>query len=217
MERLGLQSVGYMGTSPDGNCLFNAVAQGCSGLSAAFIKQHPGSGQERHIQMRMAAAARLQTDEQLQQLVQADHQHRTSSKPHTRAEHKRSPSAPVASLLGTAVQQDKAWVGGFCIKALALAWNVAIVQLDGSTMQVYTKTHGHGGRMWDTEPAIKYPKAHTRRMVGKEAPAEVFDEDTCFIIYNGRDHFWAALRSGPPVTEAHLQAALGNDCIDHAT
>ena len=168
MERLGLQSVGYMGTSPDGNCLFNAVAQGCSGLSAAFIKQHPSSGQERHTQMRMAAAARLQIDKQLQQLAQADQQLQISGNPHVTAKHKRSPSVPVASSLGADIQQDMAWIGGFCIKALALALNVAIVHLDGSRMQVYTKTHDHGGRMWDTQPAIKYFKAHTRRIVGKK-------------------------------------------------
>jgi hypothetical protein len=37
MNRLNLQSVGYMGTSPDGNCMFNGVSQGLSGMSAAAI------------------------------------------------------------------------------------------------------------------------------------------------------------------------------------
>lgn len=213
LHDLALLSVGYFGTSPDGNCFFNAVAQCQSGLSAVQIRQSPGSGQERHSYLRNCAAVALQqSDQHCQDLVARDATFIRSTYPEVKSMH---PDLPLACAFGLAIKRDKSWVGGWCIKALAVTLGVNIVVLGSNALQLYTKSYSDS-RGWETSPYIQYPRQQTRRTVGKQVPAEVLDPDTCFMVYNGKDHFWAALRSNAGLTTAQLQARFGAASIDFA-
>ena len=216
VKHFGLESVGYMGSSPDGNCLFNAIAQGRSGLSAVYVKRYPGSGQQEHTQLRKAAAAILQSDVLLQQVFQEYAGFWIHRYPAIKSAHERDPSVPIGVLAASVIQQDAEWVGTYCIKAVALALQIPIIVINRDGLQLFTRTFGHGGRGTAEIPVVQYPKAGTRRTVAKVLPAEVMDTDTCFVVYNGRDHFWAALRSDSPATEASLRAKFGDTAIDYA-
>lgn len=72
---LNLQSVGYMCTSPDGNCMFNGVSQRLSGMSAAAICcVQPGNGEDRQAELRSMVVGALLSDVELQAVLQQDPQ-----------------------------------------------------------------------------------------------------------------------------------------------
>ena len=166
--------------------------------------------------MRLMAAQELQNNVQLQQLMQERGMYMLNKHPEIRSQMQRDPSALLAPLLASAIQQDRRWVGDWAIKALALAMQTPIIVINDHDLQLYTTSFGTGGRSFEKEAAIKYPRGGTRRVPKKDVPAEVLDPHTCFLVFNGRDHFWAALRSGAHVTKVQLQSAVGEAFIDYA-
>jgi len=92
INRLNLQSVGYMGTSPDGNCMFNGVSQGLSGMSAAAICLQPGNGEDRQAELRSMVVDTLLTDAELQAILQHDRQAILSNYAELNVQQKRQPS-----------------------------------------------------------------------------------------------------------------------------
>ena len=146
-ELLSLGSVGYWGTSPDGNCGVNALAQYLSAYSADEIRQQSGLGQERQAEVRRTAAHfmsnlcgfaerhAMNVSSKYTGMYEAWKQHQLQGKP-----------VPVADLLAAKVEQDKVWVGNWVIKAIALSLRINIIVLGLSGLSLFTGNLNHSGR-----------------------------------------------------------------------
>ena len=107
IDRLNLQSVGYMGTSPDVKCMFNGVCQGLSGMSAAATCLQPGKGEDRPAELRSIIVDALLTNVELQAVLQQDLQAIVNKHAEIDAQQKRQPSVLIANLLASAVAKDR--------------------------------------------------------------------------------------------------------------
>ncbi|DBA65570.1 TPA: hypothetical protein ACH3X2_003131 [Trebouxia sp. C0005] len=136
IDRLNLQSVCYMGKSPDGNCMFNGVSQGFSGMSAAAICLQPCNGEDRQAELRSMVV--MHCSLMLQAVLQQDSQAILNNHAEFNVQQKRQPSVPIANLLASAVAKDKVWVGYACVKALAVALGKDVVLICKSALTLFT-------------------------------------------------------------------------------
>lgn len=212
LRQLRVRSLGCMGTSPDGNCLFNGVSQGLAGGTAEQVLQQPKQGQQRHAELRQQAANELRTNKWCLKQIQLDSVFVMNRDFALKSKHAAQPDVPTALLLASHVEQDKAWAGGYTITALALALHkhIFVVNTHGSALYAKSmdcwqapKDHGY------------YPHGcNSRRSRRIDFPAVVLEDSTVFLIYNGRDHYWAAVRQGVVPRRAELEkAGLGIDSM----
>lgn len=154
----------------------------------------------------------LLTDVELQAVLQHNPQAILSNYAEINVQHKRQPSVPIANLLASAVAKDRVWVGYACVKALAVALGKGIVLICKSALILFTKDLVNGHRS-NPDYYAKYPIGYnTRSVVKRDVPIEALHADTCFLVWNGSNHFWAAVRCAPPPDAAVLQQI--GVCID---
>ncbi|DBA73231.1 TPA: hypothetical protein ACH3X1_011296 [Trebouxia sp. C0004] len=69
-----------------------------------------------------------------------------------------------------------------------------------------TGVDSRGSQTW---PSVFYLRdKHTRKGNNRiDLPSEALDAATCFIVYDGQAHFWAALRDAEPPTLEQMLAA----------
>ena len=208
---LSLESIGYFGTSPDGNCLFNALSQARSNVSSAQIHDHPGLGQDEHAQLRHLTAVQLQSNQEFSAILENSALHVCSKYEGLANQWKVAQTGPCpatcAALLASRIQHDKVWVGSWVAQAAALALHRDIIEIQPGRMLLHTKTMDRGGRSFDQESGILYPRAASRKRntTRKDLPVEALHPATLFVIWNGKDHFWAALRRGAPPSRAAIK------------
>ena len=124
-------------------------------------------------------------------------------------QHARHPDVPVSQLIATAIRKDKQWAGIWVTKALAIALQRKIMVICTHGSCTYLKTRSeHSRTHGQTVPYIAYPShANTRRAASKyDVPIEALETATCFVVYHGKSHYWAALRSAAPPTQEDLEA-----------
>ena len=108
LKLLRLVPLGYMATSPDGNCLFNATSQCMSCFTREEMLQHPFRGQHLQAELRHKAAGLLRTDPVFEKNMSELQENVLQGYPHLRSEHCLHPEVPVSQLLASAIINDKA-------------------------------------------------------------------------------------------------------------
>ena len=208
LELLHLHPLGHFGTAPDGNCLFNGISQCISGLSPSQVSQHKHQGQQHHARLWHEAADVLSADPILQRQMQDMTDYALNRFPGVTQQHALHPDIPLSQLVATAIRKDKQWAGIWVTKALAIALerNIMVISTHGSLM--YFKSRSRHSRNSQAVPYAAYPAGvNTRRATTKyDVPIEALEAATCFVVWDGKGHYWAALRSAAPPTQEALTA-----------
>ena len=151
----------------------------------------------------------MTADPVVQQQMQDMTDYALNQFPGVTQQHARHPDVPVSQLIATAIRKDKQWAGIWVTKALAIALQRKIMVICTHGSCTYLKTRSeHSRTHGQTVPYIAYPShANTRRAASKyDVPIEALETATCFVVYHGKSHYWAALGSAAPPTQEDLEA-----------
>ncbi|DBA94478.1 TPA: hypothetical protein ACH3X1_002071 [Trebouxia sp. C0004] len=123
--------------------------------------------------------------------------------------YKQNPTGGASHLLASAIASPKTWAGTWSIKALAIALHRNFVVINPGKCELYTRDGAVNSRGSQTWPSVFYPRdKHTRKGNNRvDLPSEALDAATCFIVYDGQAHFWAALHDAEPPTLEQMLAA----------
>ena len=173
LKLLRLVPLEYMGTSPDGNCLFNDTSQCTSDLSHEEMSQHPFRTQHLQAELRQKAAGLLQTDPWLEKHMSGLQDNAFPGYSNLCSEHCLRPEVPVSQLLASAIINDKAWAGTWCAKALAIVVQHNLVVISTHGLVLYTNSNDPDSRMKCVECCYI---VHAVRI-----PGGMTEEETCFL------------------------------------
>lgn len=213
LKTLRLRSLTYSGTCPDGNCLFNAASQCTSGLAYDTLLQQADRGQDQHAALRQKAVDTLQSSESIGRGMQDAEtaEYTLGTYPQQLRLYKQNPTAAASHLLASAIASNKTWAGTWSIKALAIALHRNFVVINPERCELYTRDDAVDGRGSQTWPSVFYPRGKRTRKGDNwvDLPSEALDAATCFMVYDGQAHFWAALHDAvPPTLEEMLAAGM---------
>lgn len=97
------------------------------------------------------------------------------------------------------------WAGDWVLKALAIAMQRCIITISTSSLCLFTPhvtpMTGGAGKV----AASNYPATYGR--VQRDLPVEALAPRLWFMMYDGIDHFWPAMSTGPPRTASYVQRA----------
>ncbi|DBA90315.1 TPA: hypothetical protein ACH3X1_003601 [Trebouxia sp. C0004] len=123
--------------------------------------------------------------------------------------YKQNPTGGASHLMASAIASPKTWAGTWSIKALAIALHrnfVLTVEVPRHGPQ--SSTHREEDTRDMALSLLPTGKKHTRKGNNRvDLPSEALDAATCFIVYDGQAHFWAALRDAEPPTLEQMLAA----------
>ncbi|DBA78890.1 TPA: hypothetical protein ACH3X1_008772 [Trebouxia sp. C0004] len=211
LKTLRLQSLTYSGTCPDGNCLFNAASQCTSGHVYDTLIQQADRGQDQHAELRQKAVDMLRSSVWISTGLQDEQtaEYTLGKYPQQLCFTSRTRQGGASQLLASAIASPKTWAGTWSIKALAVALHRNFVVINPEKCELYTRDDAVDSRGSQTWPSVFYPRGkHTRKGNNRvDLPSEALDAATCFIVYDGQAHFWAALRDAEPPTLEQMLAA----------
>lgn len=204
---LSAHSLGYFGTSPDGNCLFNAISQCTSQLNPAQIADHPQHGQHRQAEYRQIAGDVMCSDQTFQQVMRKNVDDILYNNRDIRKQHAAHPEVLIWQQLATLTRKNKQWVGIWAIKALAIALQLDIVVFGLVSTLFYSKSSITDNRYRGKDcPYINYPRGSgTRRNPIRDLPLEALSPATCFVVYHGSGHFWQLYKQEHCQPKNHLR------------
>lgn len=97
------------------------------------------------------------------------------------------------------------WAGDWLMKALAIVTRHNIITLAPSSLCLHSCHAPHEQHGYGIAAMKPYPASYAK--LQRDLPLEALDEDTWYLIYDGLNHYWPAVRAGHAPSQADVQQA----------